>query len=367
MVRDGGSALTVLGPVEPSSLGVVMPHEHLFVDLTCMFDPPTEASDRSRAFAPFSLEHLGWIRTHYFRHHPEPRPRRRGHRRLRGRHLQGGEAARRSSTSRRRESAATRSRSPGCRPRTGVNVVMATGFYVAATHPPEVGAMTETDVANRMIEEIRVGRCSRPAVGSDQDWDPVPNRTGVRAGIIKAAASYPLHPEERKVLRAAAVAQRATGAPITVHVGRHEDSALEILDSLRDAGADLTRCSLDHLDLRVERMEMLLEIAESGCLLEFDMFGHESSYYPLTRRDMPSDAQRLDVVGELVAHGLTRQILISQDICTKHRLVRYGGHGYRHVVEHVAMRMRERGWADADIEALLAANPARLLSFASAR
>ena len=61
---------TVLGPVEPASLGVVMPHEHLFVDLTCMFDPPTEASDRSRAYAPFSLEHLGWIRTHYFRHRP---------------------------------------------------------------------------------------------------------------------------------------------------------------------------------------------------------------------------------------------------------------------------------------------------------
>ena len=187
---------------------------------------------------------------------------------------------------------------------TGVNVVMATGFYVAATHPPEVAAMSEDGRRpNRMIEEIEDGAVLRPAGGSDQDWDPVPNRTGVRAGIIKAAASYPLHPEERKVLRAAAVAQRATGAPITVHVGRHEDSALEILDSLRDAGADLTRCSLDHLDLRVERTEMLLEIAESGCLLEFDMFGHESSYYPLTTRDMPSDAQRLDVVGDLVAAG----------------------------------------------------------------
>jgi phosphotriesterase-related protein len=227
--------------------------------------------------------------------------------------------------------------------------------------------MTEDDVAERMIEEIADGVVLRPATGGDQDWDPVPVRTGIRAGIVKAAASHPLHPEERKVLRGAVAAQRATGAAITIHVGRHEDSALEILDVLGEAGADLTRCSLDHLDLRVERTETLLRIAESGCMLEFDLFGHESSYYPLTARDMPSDAQRLDVVGDLVARGLTRQLLVSQDICTRHRLVRYGGHGYKHVVEHVAMRMRERGWADVDVDAILVDNPARLLTFADTR
>ena len=30
------------------------------------------------------------------------------------------------------------------------------------------------------------------------------------------------------------------------------------------------------------------------------------------------------------------------------------------------MRMRERGWGEADIEAMLVANPARLLTFAAA-
>lgn len=64
-----GKVQTVTGLVEPDSLGVTMPHEHLFADITCMFDPPTEASDRHRACAPFTLDHLGWIRTHYFRHH----------------------------------------------------------------------------------------------------------------------------------------------------------------------------------------------------------------------------------------------------------------------------------------------------------
>ena len=165
------------------------------------------------------------------------------------------------------------------------------------------------------------------------------------------------------MLRGAAIAQRETGAGITVHVGRHEDSALEIVDVLREAGADLGRCSLDHLDLRVERTETLLRIAESGCFLEFDLFGHESSYYPLTA---PRHAERRPAARRRRRPrraGLTGQLLVSQDICTRHRLVRYGGHGYRHIVEHVAMRMRERGWAESDIDAILVENPARLLTF----
>ena len=362
MTAVGGYAQTVLGPVEPGALGVVMPHEHLFVDLTCMFDPPTEASDRSRAYAPFSLEQLGWIRTNYFRHRPnltlddeEVAASEVGLFKAAG----GSTIVDVSTPGIGRDPLALARLSRA----TGVHVVMATGFYVASTHPSAVAEMNEGDVTQRLVDEIVEGVVLRPAPAGDQDWDPAAVRTGVRAGIVKAAATHPLHPEERKVLRAAASAQRATGAGITVHVGRHEDSALEIVDVLRDAGADLTRCSLDHLDLRVERIETLLRLAETGCFLEFDLFGHESSYYPLTARDMPSDAQRLDVVGDLVARGLARQMLVSQDICTRHRLVRYGGHGYKHVVEHVAMRMRERGWREEDIETILVVNPARLLTF----
>jgi len=357
-----GRVQTVTGLVDSDSLGITMPHEHLFVDVTCMFDPPTEASDRHRAYAPFALEHLGWIRTHYFRHYDNllladetTTVAELGLFRAAG----GSTIVDVSTPGIGRDPLALARASRA----SGVNVVMATGFYVASTHPREVLGMSEADVADRMIAEIYTGAVLTPATTGDQDWQPVPTPTGVRAGVIKVACNYPLHPEERKVLVGAATAQRATGAAITVHVGRHELSALEILDVLREAGADLTRVSMDHLDLRVERIETLLEIAESGCMLEFDLFGHESSYYPLTRRDMPSDAQRLDVIGDLASRGLTDQILISQDICTRHRLVRYGGHGYGHIVGHIVPRMRERGWQDEDIDSLVARNPARLLTF----
>lgn len=357
-----GMVQTVLGLVAPDSLGVTMPHEHLFIDLSCMFDPPKEATSRSMAYAPFSLENMGWIRMHYFRHYENLL-------------LDNAETTLSELMLYRAAGGSTIvdvstpgiGRDPLALARAArmseVNVVMSTGFYVESTHPEEVRAMDEGDVAERMISEIRDGADLTPATGGDQDWDPVPMHTGVRAGVIKAACCYPVRAEERKVLLGAAVAQRATGAAITVHVGRHELSALEILGVLQEAGADHARMSMDHLDLRVEKLETLLEIAETGCMLEFDLFGTESSYYPLTARDMPSDAQRLDVLEALIAKGLIDQILISQDICTRHRLVRYGGHGYGHIVGHIAMRMRERGWSHADIETILVSNPRRFLTF----
>jgi phosphotriesterase-related protein len=358
-----GIAQTVLGPVPAAELGPTMPHEHLFVDLTCMFDPPQEASERGRAYQPFSLETVGWIRYYYFRHFDnlllddedttvaELEPFKRA----------GGRTIVDVTTrgfGRDPEALARVARS------TGINVVMSTGYYVAPTHPPSVAAMSEQDVAREMVDEIRSGAALERAAGSEQDWQPVVLSTGVRAGIIKVGCSYPLAPAERKVLTAAAVAQRETGAAITIHVGRHDASALEIVEALREADADLGRTVLDHLDLRVERMETLEEVARTGCYLEFDLFGHESSYYPVGKRDMPSDAQRLDLLERMRELGHLERILVSQDIATKHRLVRYGGHGYGYVLACIVPRMRERGFSEQEIETIVVANPARVLAFA---
>ena len=132
-----------------------MPHEHLFVDLTvCSTRRPRRAiaAVRSRR----SLEHLGWIRTHYFRHRPNLV--------LDDEEVAAFEVGLYKAAG---GSTIVDVSTPGIgrdplalarlARRTGVNVVMATGFYVAATHPPEVAAMSETDVVNRMIEEIREG------------------------------------------------------------------------------------------------------------------------------------------------------------------------------------------------------------------
>ena len=66
----------------------------------------------------------------------------------------------------------------------------------------------------------------------------------------------------------------------------------------------------------------LLDFAEVGCYLEYDLFGIETSHYQLTESiDMPSDAQRIQTVKFLLDEGYLDQVVISHDIHTKHRLV----------------------------------------------
>ena len=200
-----------------------------------------------------------------------------------------------------------------------------------------------------MVQEITVG------VGD----------TDVKAGIIgEIGCSWPLAPNERKVLRAAADAQQETGAPILIHPGRDQKAPREVLEFLAEAGADLGRTIMGHLDRTFADMGPLLELAASGCFLEYDLFGNETSYYPLSKADMPSDAQRLGFIQRLIAEGYGDKIVVAHDICTKHRLVRYGGHGFAHILENIVPWMREKGFSNQDINSILRANPARILAFA---
>ena len=54
-----GQVQTVLGPVEPSTLGVTHTHEHLLCDQVCYFAPPEEASERIWIDAAFTMDRRG--------------------------------------------------------------------------------------------------------------------------------------------------------------------------------------------------------------------------------------------------------------------------------------------------------------------
>ena len=58
-----GKAQTVLGLLPPEELGVTLPHEHLFADLTVAlkeYEPDNE-EERELAAQPVSLENLWWV------------------------------------------------------------------------------------------------------------------------------------------------------------------------------------------------------------------------------------------------------------------------------------------------------------------
>ena len=343
-----GLVQTVLGAVEPSELGVTTTHEHLYIDFSFMFKPPDDEADAGMADAPLTLENMGWIRHNHYSN--------RANLELMDVDAAIAEAARYREAGGGTIVDATTigiGRNPralaGIAQRAGVNVVMGAGYYVDAVHPPDMDARDADDLARVIIGDITEG-----ADGS-----------GIKAGIIgEVGCTWPLTPNERKSLRAAALAQRETGAAILIHPGRHPDAPSEILDALAAADADIERVIMGHLDRTIFDLDGILRVAASGCYLEWDLFGNEASYYPLADIDMPSDAQRLDIIKRVVDAGYGARVVIGQDICTNHRLARYGGHGYGHIAANIVPRMRRKGFSDADARAITIDNPARILALA---
>ena len=190
--------------------------------------------------------------------------------------------------------------------------------------------------------------------------------TAVRAGILgEIGCSAPMTPNERKCLRAAARAQRATGAPLLIHPGRAVPAPLEAMAVVLEAGGDPARTIMSHIDRTLFEPADMLALARTGCYLEFDLFGQESSYYPLSPIDMPNDATRIDHLRRLIAAGFGERLLVAQDICRKTSLCAYGGDGYAHILENVLPVMRRKGMTDEEIEMILVRNPARVLAVAA--
>jgi phosphotriesterase-related protein len=171
---------------------------------------------------------------------------------------------------------------------------------------------------------------------------------------------------EKKVLRAAAKAQQYTGAPLYIHPGRRSvtDSRgpLEIISELKLAGANINRTVMCHIERTISKLEECLMLGETGCYLEYDLFGWEGYHCNITV-DLPNDHFRVNQVIKLINEGYLNQILISQDICWKHRLRKYGGHGYDHILRNTVPMMRVKGMTEEQIFALLVENPKHLLQF----
>ena len=150
--------------------------------------------------------------------------------------------------------------------------------------------------------------------------------TDVRAGIIgEIGCQAPWTDLEKRVMRGAVVAQQQTGAAINVHPGRDPDQPQEVADFVSAQGADPSRVVISHIDRTIFDDERLFRLADSGCVIELDLFGQEQSYYALNLNvDLPNDAERLRWIRRLIDRGHLDQIVISHDICYRSRLTRFG-------------------------------------------
>jgi phosphotriesterase-related protein len=231
---------------------------------------------------------------------------------------------------------------------TGVNLVMGCGYYVDDYQLPENRGRSVEDFAREIVDQIQIG-----AWGTD-----------VRAGIIgEIGCQAPWTQHEKTVMHAALIAQGETGAALNVHPGRHPDQPQEVADFIRAHGGDPSRTIISHIDRTIFDETRLLRLADSGVVVEFDLFGQENSFYAHSDIDMPNDAIRLKHIRTLIAHGHLERVVISHDICYRTRLTAFGGHGYGHIFDNVVPMMRRRGFSETEIDAILIQNPQRLLAF----
>ena len=231
---------------------------------------------------------------------------------------------------------------------TGVNLVMGCGYYVDDYQDPANRGRSIDDFAREIIDQVQIG-----AWGTD-----------VRAGIIgEIGCQAPWTTHEKTVMRAALIAQAETGAALNVHPGRHPDQPQEVADFIRAHHGDPSRTIISHIDRTIFDAERLLRLADSGVVVEFDLFGQENSYYAHSDIDMPNDAIRLKHIRTLIEHGHLERVVISHDICYRTRLTAFGGHGYGHIFQNVVPMMRRRSFSEAEIDAILLHNPQRLLTF----
>jgi phosphotriesterase-related protein len=349
-----GKAQTVLGPIPANSLGKTLMHEHLFLNISKYFMEPSEADEKKLAHEPLKLENIYWVRLHPFSN-------------LDNLCLSDEKLAIREAVLFKMAGGDTITevtprggigRNPLGLARvaheTGLNIVMGTGYYIGPLHPVELSFQTEQDITDEIVKELTVGI----------------NDTGVCAGIIgEIGCSLPLDEKERKILRCCASAQQRTGAAIYLHPSPSEDQVLENIKVLKDAGADLSRVVVGHIDVIGYNDITCRKIADAGCFIGFDSFGNEGF------SDVPhpgfyvelSDVKRIDNIIGLIKDGYLNHILVSQDIGTKIRLTTYGGTGYAHILRDVVPIMRVKGLSDDQINTLLVENPRRVLSFAPVR
>jgi phosphotriesterase-related protein len=345
------NVVTVLGEVEASELGIVLPHEHLIGNATGQWRVPEKRGDVLEALGPVTPAMYARSRQEPFFYRSilqtlDPL--------VTIEELQpfiaagGRTVIDLSPPGFGRDPVALKAIAAV----TGLNVVMGCGEYVDAAHSGYVAVCSMEQIRDVMLAEIAEG------VG----------KTGIRPGIIgEIGSGNPVTDMERKVLRAAAQAQLQTGLALNIHrtVFPDPDAGLEALAIVLDEGVDPGRVVMSHCDERPEP-EFAMKIGALGAYIELDTFGLENwaatSVHGGHRCRRAFDQDRIDMLKMLLDAGYRDQILVSQDTCMQTTLVRHGGGGYAHISRNMEGRLREAGMTDADLKTVREDNPRRMLT-----
>ncbi len=351
-----GKVLTVRGAIDPEELGTTIMHEHLFLALlkTVAPDENTPISEYALWDQKVSLDNLhlararkpirdNWILSDEDAAIEEA---------MEFRKLGGHSMVEVTSTGLHRDPVAMLRVSNA----TGLNVVMGSGWYQKLYHPDNMDDLTVEDMADEIIADITVG------VGD----------TGIRSGIIGEVGieGDPIEPNEVKSLQASVRASRATGAAISLHQGGLGREKLQTMAIMGEEGVDPSRVIYGHCDSVADDLPLLLELLDQGVYIQFDNMGRVGVPLDLKPPNPKEhfaaalNALIVAAIPQLIEAGYADRLLLSQDVCTKVQLKRYGGTGYSYLLETFLPHLRNRGVSEAHIRMMMVDNPKRVLTFA---
>ena len=342
-----GKVLTVVGPVDPEVLGQTIMHEHIFID----FQNPVARANISRAtdmglhLVPVGLNVLSELR---FRRSPN-----RDNLYL----TDFGEAIDEVMEFKRHGgqtivdvTSIGLGRDPHALQQvsqtTGLSIVMGAGWYQKQFHPADMDSRTIEELTDVIVRDIVVG-----AQG-----------TSVRSGIIGEVGinGNPLTANEMKSIRASARASRITGAAISFHVGGRGEEKFVVLEAVAAEGADLRRVIMGHSNSIADDLPFMKRLLERGVFIQFDTLGR-----PNGRLGGVDDGKVARGIVELIEAGYADRVLLSQDVCNKIHLKKYGGTGFSYVLENFLPALRDLGVEEEDIHKMMVENPLRALTFAA--
>ena len=227
----------------------------------------------------------------------------------------------------------------GLSERTGILIVMATGWYIEAYSPPEdrLERRSVADLTSHLIDEIDNGFAS----------------TGIRPGIIGefgASKSY-ISPMEERIHRASARANRLRGIPLATHA-LHSEVGLDQLALFEEEGADLTHVAIGHCQ-SFPYLPYWLSIAERGAYVQVDNLGE---------RNGRSEQRLVGLIRDLVDRGFERQVLLSMDVGIVPELRYHGGRGFTYLQETFIPLLEGAGMPKSVISSFTVDNPRRFLT-----
>lgn len=233
----------------------------------------------------------------------------------------------------------------------------------------EINIIVSTGIYNNHLNFLYDKDASFLAELLAEEFEKGIGRTGVKPALIKCASyASGVDGQNEKILRAVAMAHRATGAPIGTH--SEKETGLVQQDIFESEGVPLNRVIIGHLGDLYD-MDYIEKVGKRGSYLGMDRFGIDP-IVPLNNR--------VEHVAELCRRGFTDRLVLGHDYLFwadfKDSIPMHGAafqdvdwdfllnHDVQlsYILEKAAPLLKNRGLSDEDIHAMVVDTPRNFFS-----